>query len=80
MDEKLQEVLTDIRDRVIRIETKIEDYTGLREKTDKTYGISRANEKDISEMKDNQKWLWRTVIGGFIGAVIAFIVKFGGKP
>lgn len=63
MDEKLQEMLTDIRERLVRVETKIDN--GLTER--------------IVKVEDNQKWLWRTVVGGFITAVIAFILKWGGK-
>ena len=63
MDEKLHEILTDIRERLVRVETKIDD--GLTER--------------IVKVEDNQRWLWRTVIGGFIAAVITFIFKWGGK-
>ena len=63
MDEKIQDVLNDIRERLVRVETKIDE--GLKERMDK--------------VEDNQKWLWRTVIGGFVTAVIAFIFKWGGK-
>jgi hypothetical protein len=62
MDE-LQEILNDIRERLVRVETKIDD--NLKGRLDK--------------MEDNQKWLWRTAVGGFITAIIAFIVKWGGK-
>jgi hypothetical protein len=79
MDEKNQEILLEIRDKVIRIETKIEDYGNVREKLDKAYGMSYSNKEDIAEMKDGQRWLWRTTIGGFILAAIALLFKWGGK-
>lgn len=63
MDEKIQEVLNDIRERLVRVETKIDDsLTGRLEK-----------------IEDNQSWLWRTTVGSFIVAAIALIFKFGGK-
>jgi hypothetical protein len=77
MDKDTQELLLEIRDRVIRVETKIEGYNGLREKVDKAYNLSANNKEDVDDMKDNQKWLWRTTLGGILAAVIAFI--FGGK-
>ncbi|MDD5065025.1 MAG: hemolysin XhlA family protein [Phycisphaerae bacterium] len=61
--EDIQEVLIDIRERLVRVETKIDD--GLKVRLDKIEG--------------NQSWIWRTVIGGFIAGVIAFIFKWGGK-
>jgi hypothetical protein len=61
MDEKLQELLADIRERLVRVETKIDN--GLTER--------------LVKVEDNQKWLWRTVIGGLIAAATAFIFKGG---
>jgi hypothetical protein len=61
MDDKIQEVLNDIRERLVRVETKIDD--SLKSRLDK--------------IEDNQTWLWRTVIGGFIAGVMAFIFKWG---
>jgi hypothetical protein len=61
MDEKLQELLADIRERLVRVETKIDN--GLTER--------------LVKVEDNQKWLWRTVTGAIIVAVITFIIKGG---
>lgn len=61
--EDMQEVLIDIRERLVRVETKIDD--SLKGRLDK--------------MEDNQVWLWRTTLGGFIAAAIAIVVKWGGK-
>lgn len=72
----LQDVMTEIRERVARIEAKIDGYNGLREKIDKAYGIACANKEDIQELKDNNKWLWRTIIGGFIATAISFITRW----
>lgn len=74
-----QDILIEIRERLVRVETKIDDYNGLREKLDKTYGMAANSREDISELKGNQSWLWRTVIGGIVAAVIGFIFKIGGK-
>jgi hypothetical protein len=73
-----QKILLEIRDKVIRIETKIEDYSSMRDKLDETYGVAYGNKEDIDEMKDSQRWLWRTVSGGFIASIVAFILKWGG--
>jgi hydroxymethylglutaryl-CoA reductase len=63
MADEIQEVLVDIRERLVRVETKIDD--SLKERLDK--------------IEDNQAWLWKTTIGGIIAGVIAFIFKWGGK-
>ena len=66
-----REMLDELLERVVRIETKIDGYNNLREKLDKTYGIALSNREDIKETKDNQKWLWRTFIGAIIASFIA---------
>lgn len=63
MDEKIQEILNDIRERLVRVETKIDD--NLRERLDK--------------IEDNQTWLWRVVVSSFVIAAMSLIFKFGGK-
>jgi hypothetical protein len=63
MDEKIQDTLNDIRERLVRVETKIDSSINGR----------------IDKIESNQTWLWRTVIGGFVAGVIAFIFKWGGK-
>lgn len=76
--DKLEELVQDIRGRVIGIETKLDDYNGIREKLDKAYGMSLANTEDIKEIKSDSKWLWRTSLGAVIAATVAFFVKVGG--
>jgi len=39
---------------------------------------ARSAHHRIDELADNQRWLWRTVVGGIIAAVIAAIIKFKG--
>jgi len=60
---EIQEALSDIKERLVRVETKIDD--GLKDRLDKVEG--------------NQTWLWRTTIGGIIAGAITFIFKWGGK-
>ncbi len=69
--------VTETLQRVASTETKIDDYNNLREKLSKTYGITKQNQKDITEIKDNTKWLWRTIAGTIIIGIISAIIKFG---
>jgi len=55
----LQDVMVEIKERVARIEAKIDGY-----------------KEEIQELKDNNKWLWRTIIGGFIATAISFITRW----
>lgn len=52
----------EIVERLARLETKLDMFMN-----DKSY------QHRISELEDNQKWLWRTLLGGIIAGVIAFL-------
>ncbi len=62
------ELIQDVVERLVRIETKLDNYEVLREKTedakekaDYAFSIAKNNEEDIKEIKENQKWSWRTI-------------------
>ena len=73
-EDRIQEIL----ERVVRIETKIDGYNRLREKLDKTYSLAQSNKEKISEIKDNTKWLWRTIAGAILLGILGAIINFGG--
>ncbi|HIG0361858.1 TPA: hemolysin XhlA family protein [Clostridium sporogenes] len=73
MDSNIQQ---EILERIVRIETKIDGYNSTREKADMAYTKAIENEKDIAEMKDNQKWLWRTIAGAIILGILSALIKF----
>ena len=73
MGEKFElEVLT----RLAVIESKIDDYKNIKEKSEEAYNIAKKNEELILEMKDRNKWLWRTAIGSIITGLISFLTLF----
>jgi len=79
------QVLTDIRERIVRLETKIDAMTDVRETAEEAKETaheaaisSRSAHKRLDEILDNQKWLWRTVVGAIIAVVIAAISKING--
>lgn len=63
----------EVLERLTKIETKLDDYTNFRNKTEEAYSLSKENEKKIEEIKDKMKWLSRTVIGGIIAGAIGII-------
>lgn len=70
----------DVIERLVRIETKLDNYESLREKADAAkdvadhaYSLAVTNADDIKEMKANNKWSWGymiclgiTIIGYFL--------------
>jgi len=79
------QVLADIRERIVRLETKIDNMTDVRvtaeeakETAHEAAISSRSAHKRLDEIADNQKWLWRTVVGAIIALVITAISKING--
>ena len=66
----------EVLDRLIKIETKLDDYGNMREKTEEAYTLSKENEKDIDEINDKIKWLSRTIAGAIIAGIIGIIFSF----
>lgn len=74
MEEKaLQEVV----ERLVRIETKLDNYELLRDKAEQAYLTALNNAETIREIKANNKWAWGYMIGlgiTFIGSVIGLLL------
>lgn len=70
------EVLT----RLAVIESKLDTYKTIEEKSEVAFTTSQQNKKDIEKLQDNNKWLFRTVLGACIVSAIELLVmifKFG---
>ena len=74
---------TEVLTRLAVIENKLDDYKDIKNKTDNTDKKAIQNEQDIkelkkevSEIKDNNKWAFRTSIGAIITAVVGLVFVF----
>lgn len=63
----------EVLDRLTKIETKLDDYNIMKEKTDDAHNLSIQNERDIDEIKDKIKWLSRTIVGAIIAGIVGLI-------
>ncbi len=63
------ELIQELRERLIKIETILESK----------FNISDLKAKElegrIDKLESTQMWLWRAIGGGIIGAVLALILK-----
>ncbi|QTH41721.1 hemolysin XhlA family protein [Cohnella sp. LGH] len=78
-------VLSEIRERVVRLETKIDAMTDVRDTAEaardtalEALQSTRSAHLRIDEIADNQRWLWRTLVGAIIAAVIAAVTNLQG--
>ena len=66
------EVLT----RLTKIETMLEDFKGIEQKSIKAYELSQRNKERLDKIEDNNKWLFRTAIGAVITGLIGIVLTF----
>lgn len=78
-------VVQDMIERLVRIETKLDNYESLREKADAAkdkadaaYVLASGNADDIKDIKATNKWSWGYMIGLGITIIGYFLTKIGG--
>lgn len=70
MDNKFE---TEVLTRLAVIESKIDDYKQTDRVANDAYQKASINEKDIIEIKENNKWLKRTLIGAILSNIFTII-------
>ena len=71
---------TQVLTRLAVIESKLDDYKTIRDRTEEAYNTSQENKQDIAEINEKLKWLSRTIIGAIISGVIGLVfilIKIG---
>lgn len=77
MEQNAQITLVEIRERLVRIETILEeqDYKALQKMAEEAYSMAQKNEKNITELQSYVKWFVMAILGAFIAAVCALVLK-----
>lgn len=71
-----EQFLRDILQRLARIEENTKGLDMASRKADEAHVLSKQNEREIEEMKNNQTWLKRSVLILFIGYVVKLLFPF----
>lgn len=81
-DSEMSRVLSDIRERMVRVETKIDSMTDVRitaedakETAQEALQYGKSAHHRLNDVADNQRWLWRTVVGAVIAGAVALMWK-----
>lgn len=64
---------TEVLTRLAVIESKLDDYKVIRERTETAFNLASENKQDIDEINDKIKWLTRTIVGAIITGVIGLV-------
>ena len=61
--------------RLTKIETNTEGLNEISGIARNALAKSEENSRDVEEMKENQKWAWRTIVGIGVTFAVYFITK-----
>ena len=77
MTQNDQITLIEIKERLVRIETILEeqDFKSVSKTADEALSMAQENKKDVSELQSYVKWFVMAVLGAFIAAVCALVLK-----
>lgn len=77
MEMKDPVTLIEIRERLVRIETILEeqDYKSIEKTAEDALSLARKNEKAVGELQSYVKWFVMAVLGAVIAAVCALVLK-----
>jgi DNA-binding PucR family transcriptional regulator len=73
-----QDLWMEILQRLVRIEENTKGVDEIANKAKIALAKSEENERDINEIKENQKWTWRTIAGIGVSVIVYFITRFLG--
>ena len=65
----------EVLQRLTKIETNTEGLNEISGTARNALAKSEENSRDIEEIKENQKWAWRTIAGIGVTFIIYFITK-----
>ena len=67
---------TQVLTRLAVIESKIDDYNKIKDKTNEAYNNTIDNKREIDEINDKIRWITRTIAGAIIAGVIAIVFAY----
>jgi len=61
------------------METKLDKYNTTEDRANDALNTAKNCQCDIVDIKDQQKWIWRTMIGAILGGIGTFVSSILGK-
>lgn len=66
----------EVLERLTKIETKLDDYNGIKSKAEDGYVLAKENEKELTELKEKIQWITRTLIGAIITGIVTLLIAY----
>ena len=75
MSEMEDALWREVLQRLTKIEENTKDISAISDRSAQAYNKACNNEQDIAELKENQKWTWRTIAGIGVSVIVMLILK-----
>lgn len=77
MDKNESELLLDMRERIVRIETILQslNFKDIEKTAIEAKEQAEKNAKDIAELRSYVKWFVAAIIGAFLAALASLVIK-----
>lgn len=77
MDKNESELLLDMRERIVRIETILQslNFKAIEKTAIEAKEQTEKNAKDIAELRSYVKWFVAAIIGAFLAALASLVIK-----
>ena len=77
MNEKESELLLDMRERIVRIETILQSLNlkDIEKTAIEAKEMAEKNAKDVAELKSYVKWFVAAILGAFIASLASLVLK-----
>lgn len=77
MDKNESEILLDMRERIVRIETILQsvNFKAIEKMAIEAKEQAEKNAKDIAELRSYVKWFVAAIIGAFLAALASLVIK-----
>ena len=79
-----QEILMDIRERLVRVETQLidiirtgENYNKIESRVVELEACAKTTKQRVGVLEGHNTWLWRIVATAVVGALLSLIIKGG---
>lgn len=66
----------EVLQRLTKIEENTKQISDVSAKATEAWHRSLNNQSDINELKENQKWTWRTLAGIGVSVIVMILSKF----
>lgn len=77
MNQDAQITLVEIKERLVRIETILEeqDFKAVSKTADEAFSMAQENKRAVTDLQSYVKWFVMAILGAVVAAICALVIK-----